>query len=469
MPFRALLRADGRLLVLVCIAVVLALQVCALARNRVLTPDQHHIIGMAATLLDHGVYADTFAPSGSTPVPGRSMAPLYPALIAALARLDGRLARGIRCLALDRVGCLMPSPLLSLIVLQTLAGCLALALACFVAHKLSGSVEIAGLTTLLLFLMGDFAQFARLVVPQSLVMLLGLALCALLLVARTRRSMLAFAMSGLIIGALGLLDVHYAPLALLAPIALVVAERWREQPDFMRAAAGAAVLAISAGLALAPWMVRNYVLLGDAALTQGTETALLAQRLAYNGLSGGELLAGLICWMPGIGEPLSKLVLSAETARKFGLYYDGSILNEGARVLAAAQAAGASGSQFWWLLQTHAAGDPVGYAASSVLLILRGLGATGNPLVLWGWLVVPLLLSRLSAARSLAPFLLVAGPFVGLTIVQGLLTPNLPWMNLPILFTYAFAIAEAAGGLELPIGLRRLLSAPSQTAVSFSR
>ena len=43
--------------------------------------------------------------------------------------------------------------------------------------------------------------------------------------------------------------------------------------------------------------------------------------------------------------------------------------------------------------------------------------------------------------------------------MQALLTANLPWMNVSLVFVYAYAIAEVTGGLELPIGLRRLLAA----------
>jgi len=465
MPFRALLKADRRLLVIACIGVALALQVYALAHDRPLASHEQHVIDIAATLLDHGVYADGFV-ANTTPTPGRSIAPGYPAVIAALARLDGRLATGIRCLAAERAACRMHGPLLSLIVLQALMGITALGLAHFIAHRLSGSAEIAGLATLLLFVMGDFGKFARLVMPQLLVMVLAVAFCALLLVARTRRSMLAFAIGGVTAGILGLVDVYYAALALLAPIALIVGERWREQPDFRHAAAGAAMLAIGAVGVLGPWMGRNVLLFGDAALTQGPETVLLAQRFAYNALSGGELLAGVVCWIPGIGEALSGLVVPAETARKFGLYYPGSLLHEGERILAAARAAGADRDPFWWLLQTHALGDPLRYAASSLLLAWRGLSASDSLLVVWGVMVVPRLLSRLSAARGLAPFLLVAGPFAGLVVVQALLTPNLPWMNLPILFIYALAIAESAGGLELPIGIRRLFSGSNSAGVA---
>jgi hypothetical protein len=106
----------------------------------------------------------------------------------------------------------------------------------------------------------------------------------------------------------------------------------------------------------------------------------------------------------------------------------------------------------------YAFGAPADYAVTTALLIVRGLRATGGLLVLWGWLALPALLRRLGAQRELGPFLLIAGPLFGLTIVQSLLTANLPWMNVPLVFVYGYAIARVTGGIELPFGLRRLFA-----------
>jgi hypothetical protein len=204
-------------------------------------------------------------------------------------------------------------------------------------------------------------------------------------------------------------------------------------------------------------MWRSYLLFGDVALTQERDLELLAEHMAYSSLSPGEFIAAVICWLPGIGGGLSTLLLSPATARKFDLYYEGSLLLEALPILTAVQRPAGGDAQAWRVLQSYALGDPVGYAAASALLILRGMRVTGSLFVLWGLLALPLLWRRLSASRKLGPFLLVGGPLFAMAIVQGLLSSNLPWMNLPLLFVYAYAIAGVTGGIELPIGLRRFL------------
>jgi len=214
-------------------------------------------------------------------------------------------------------------------------------------------------------------------------------------------------------------------------------------------------------------MARNYMLFGDMALTQGSETKLLAERVAYSGLSARELLVGLFFWLPGVGD-WSSLFLPAETTRKFDVYYKGSLLLEGGRILDATPA-GPGESQFRRLLDVYAFGAPVEYAVTTALLIVRGLRATGGFLVLWGWLALPVLVRRLAAQRELGPFLLIAGPLWWLTVVQSLLTANLPWMNVPLVFVYAYAIARVTGGLELPFGLHRLFAGVGAAAAVATR
>ncbi len=414
------------------------------------------LLGIAATLSEHGVYSDRFMPGEQHPPPGRHVAPGYPALIAALAYVDRRTAKDVRCFAEHRLSCNRPQPLRNLVLLQVLACLVSLSLAGLLAYRMSGSPEVAALATVLMFLMGDFAKHAPATAPITIALTGVMAFLALIVHAHMRTSVAAALASGFILGALALVDPYYAALALLAPLLLVAAEYRRRTPNLRFALAGAAALALGTALLIGPWMVRNYLSFGDIALTGGSQTVLLAQRLAYNDVSAGEWLGGLIHWLPGIGEFLSGLTLDTATAAKFALYYPGSLLMEGDRILAAAQAGGRD--PFRQLLAVHVLGDPVRYLASTVLLILRGLSMNGGLLALWGLLVLPVLISRLAASRPLGPFLLVGGCLGGLTVTQALLTPNLPWMNVPLSFAYAYAVAEVAGGLELPIALRQFLS-----------
>ena len=165
----------------------------------------------------------------------------------------------------------------------------------------------------------------------------------------------------------------------------------------------------------------------------------------------------LFFWLPGLGD-MSSLFLPAETTRKFDVYYEGSLLLESGRVLAATPATPGE-SQFGASSTcTPSASPPTtrsrprcfSCAACEPPAAFSCFGAGS-----------PFRCCCAASARSaqLAPFLLIAGPLFGVTVVQSLLTANLPWMNVPLVFVYGYAIASVTGGLELPFGLRRLLAA----------
>ena len=459
-----MLGAPGHILVLACIAATLALQVGVATRKAPhVDSGPRSTIAAAASLLEHGVYADAFVADGTErPAPGRYRAPGYPAFVAGVALLDRNLAGTIRCLAAGQADCVHGNPFRALIFLQALLALLALALVSRVALELSGSREIAGLATALTFVMGRYGELAATPFAYAIVPSLALIFCALLFLAHRRRSLRLAMAAGLVLGYLALVEVYYVAIVALAPLLLVWAEWSRVEPRRRFGLGAATTFALAACLVLGPWMARNYVLFGDPAPTQGSETKLLAERMVYSGSSPGEMLVALLFWLPGLGD-LFGLFLPADTTRKFDVYYQGSLLLESGRLLDATPAT-SDASQFRRLLEVYAVGKPAEYAVTTALLLVRGLRSTGGFLVLWGWLTVPLLLRRLRAQRQLAAFLLIAGPLWGLAVVQSLLTANLPWMNAPMVFVYAYAIASVTGGLELPFGLRRLFAGASESS-----
>lgn len=461
LPLRA--EGFGRTILFAALTAILVLQVSLSSQGPPTGYDALRFIEIAASLHDHGVYADPQPLGAKAPPPGRYVAPAYPALIAALAHIDKRTADNLRCLARQGARCASALPFHGLIALQVAACLLALALAYATARAMSGSAEVAALTTVVMFIMGDLAKFAAAVTPVPIVLAATVLFITLVVAAHMRRSVTAAAGAGLALGALALLDVYYIALGLLAPALFIVAERLRAHTSLRFALVGAAAIALGSTLLIAPWMTRNLIQFGDIVPTNGMEAILLAQRLAYNAVAPGEWLGGVVRWLPGIGEGLSPLFTDPRTAAKFALYYPGSLLNEGERLLAEAQAAATDRAPFQQLLATHIAAEPARYLISTPPLILRGLGATGGLLALLALFAMPVAVRRLAAQHKLGPLFLAGGSLFCLTLVQAMLTPNLHWMNVGLTFAYAYAIAEVAGGLEVPIGLRRLFSSAGRT------
>jgi uncharacterized protein len=447
----------GHVLVLACIAIAFALQVGIGARKATqVDAGPRSNIAAAASLLKHGAFADAFSADDTGEArPGRYLAPGYPAFLAGVALLDRNLAAAMQCLAAGRRDCVQGgNPFRPLIALQGLLTLLAFALLFDVARDLSRSTEIATLAVGLTFVMGRFNDFATSVNAYAVVPPLALIFAATLFLAHRRRSILLATIAGLTLAFVALTEVYYAALVVVAPLLLLWAGHTRTDARERHAGIAAAALAFAACLVIGLWGARNYSLFGDLALTDGVATKNLAERVAYSGLSLREWRAALLFWLPGIGD-LSSLLSPTGASRKFDVYYTGSLLLESGRILEATPPAHGE-SQFRRLLDVYAFGHPFDYAVTTLLLLERGLRSTGGILVLWGWIALPLLLRRLRALGTLAPFLLIAGPPLAIAVVQSLLTANLPGMNVPLVFVYGYAIANATGGLELPFGLRRL-------------
>jgi hypothetical protein len=445
----------GHIIVLACLAIALALQVgLAMRKAPYLDTGRCSTAAVAASLLEHGTFADVFMARGAgLPEPGRHLAPAYPAFVAGVAMADAGLAEALRCLAGGQADCVRGNPFHSLVAIQALFALLTLALLARVALELSGSAEIAGLATLLTYVVGRFGELVVTITPYAILPSMALAFCALLFLAHRRASVLASLAAGLLLGLLTLTEVYYAVVIAVAPLLLTYAEASRDPPRWRFALSASATLVAAASLLLASWMARNYLLFGDPAPVEGSATRTLAERMVYTGLSARELVAGLFFWLPGLGD-LANLFVPPETIRKFDVYYKGSLLLDSGRLLDATPAT-AGESQYRRLLDVYALRRPAEYAVMTGMLIVRGLRSAGGLLVLWGWLALPLLLPRLRAKRQLAPFLLIAGPMLAVTVVQSLVSANLPWMNVPLVFVYAYAIVSVSGGLELPLALRR--------------
>src|SRR5262249_35203405 len=143
-------RSTGATLLVACVLLAFAAQT-AVALYKGFRIDDRGVVLPIVGLLDHGVYADT---AGDRPEPGRRIALAYPALVAALAMLDPRMADAIRCVAARKSGCYAGNPFRWLLIVQALIAMTALLAAFIIAWELSHSGEIAALTMLLMLLMG---------------------------------------------------------------------------------------------------------------------------------------------------------------------------------------------------------------------------------------------------------------------------------------------------------------------------
>lgn len=288
--------------------------------------DQPFYLGIAFDLLHHGRYTDGYRFAGGDAAtirpPGMRFTPLYPVLLAAAARLDPSLRRGMDCLVAHGgrgASCTRNAP--SVRWLQFLLLAATMGMLCWCGWRCSGRPR-TGILALVLalatgplllssvdYLMTEIVSLFLVVASQALALralpageaawraadpawlfasglVLGLAVLSRPAFAVLAAAVLGVAMLGAVLGA-----------AVLGPAA----------PGGRKGVRALAGFAAGLGLVVLPWILRNAVVLGRPALTFGYASHTLVQRLSFNSMSRHEYALSFVCWLPdgnGLGAAL---------------------------------------------------------------------------------------------------------------------------------------------------------------------
>ncbi len=273
--------------------------------------DQPLYLGIASDLQRTGTY--TNGRWGETGKPGAYTAPLYPALVAAVASLDPALAEAAACVRGAPWTAIpsCPGSLGLLVPLQVvlIAGTLLLVWRSTLAI---GGPRSAAWVALLAAGLGttEYAVYARTAMTEALSLPLA-ALSGLLLVLLVRRPRVSTAMGlGVTLGLLTLARPEYLYLTAMIGLAGLLIAVWHRRLGLSML--GACVLA---GATMAPWSLRNEALFGTAAPTSGYAGFILAQRVAYDAMTPGEWATQWLYALPGFGPAAARLVAPGSVAR----------------------------------------------------------------------------------------------------------------------------------------------------------
>ena len=273
--------------------------------------DQPLYLGIASDLQRTGTYTD--GRWGETGKPGAYTAPLYPALVAAVASLDPALAEAAACVRGAPWTAIpsCPRSLGLLVPLQVvlMAGTLLLVWRSTLAI---GGPRSAAWVALLAAGLGttEYAVYARTAMTEALSLPLA-ALSGLLLVLLVRRPRVSTAMGlGVTLGLLTLARPEYLYLTAMIGLAGLLIAVWHRRLGLSML--GACVLA---GATMAPWSLRNEALFGTAAPTSGYAGFILAQRVAYDAMTPGEWATQWLYALPGFGPAAARLVAPGSVAR----------------------------------------------------------------------------------------------------------------------------------------------------------
>jgi hypothetical protein len=333
--------------------------------------DQPLYLGIASDLQQTGTY--TNGRWGEAGKPGAYTAPLYPALIAAVASLDPRLATAAACVRVAEWQAIpsCPGSLGLLVPLQIvlMAGTLLLVWRSTLAI---GGPRSAAWCALLAAGLGttEYAVYARTAMTEALSLPLA-ALSGLLLVLLVRRARMVTAIGlGVCLGLLTLARPEYLYLAIMIGLAGAVIAVWQRRLGL--AMLGACLLA---GATMAPWSVRNERLFGTVAPTSGYAGFILAQRMAYDAMTPAEWTAQWLYALPGFGPAAARIVFPDAVARLGWQDRPDTFYMVGNTTMVQELAANAPNpaDQVGYLLRTYVWPHPFRFAAVTVVMAWKSL------------------------------------------------------------------------------------------------
>ncbi len=405
--------------------------------------DQPFYLGIAYDLRHSGRFTDGYffarpGPDGLRPSSMR-FGPLYPALLAAVAQMDGALRANMDCLV-DGNGknaaCGRAAPIMRALQWAELVAVFWLVwwLGRAVAGGLPGAWLCLGLALLTAPLLLRSVNY--LMTEMTCLALTTAAAAAAVVALRARLSGRLGACGAACGGLLALAALTrpaflYLILAMAAAGGLALLYRRRMWPAVAGFAGVAAVV-------LAPWFIRNAVVLGRFALTFGYASHTLVQRIAFDAMTWRQYGMAYVCWLPD-GNALGRRIDGPGACDRFGWDDPRSFYLIGQRHLLdqTLAASGGYAHHMSYLLHTYIFAMPVWHALVSVPLALRGAYVAHW----WGFVLLFVCAAwtvRAVRRRDWA-FLAVALPAWFMLVLNAAVAVNQVRYNLMLIPPYALA------------------------------
>ena len=406
--------------------------------------DQPFYLGIAHDLMQTGRFTngfmfDTAGPDGAGPS-GMRFSQLYPTLLAVAAQIDPALRQGMNCVVSthDRPDvCPSAAPLMRVLQFAMLTGFYLLVW--WIGAQVGGSLACAWLTLgLALIAVPTLMRSVEfLMTEMTCLFFCTAAIAAWLAGLRAPRPWLWAAAAGALLGLTALTRpgfLYLLPLCVLLALMRAVPQ-WRApagwRPAAAMAAAGAAMLA--------PWILRNAIVLGRAALTYGYDSHTLVQRIAFNTMSWREYGLAYLCWLPD-GTSLGRRLIGPGACDRFGWdEQPNSFYTLGLRHMLdqTLRAAGGYDHHLSYLLHTYILPHLLWHMAVSIPLALRGAYVAHW----WGLLLLPVCLwVTLAALRRRDPAILaITLPALFMLAFNAAVAVNQVRYNLLLVPAYAVA------------------------------
>jgi len=301
--------------------------------------DQIFYVSIAYDLDKYGVFSNgPFAAVDSTvarPSPGMFFGPVYPALVLAAMKLDGRFATAVRCsVEADRghrneASCeAYAAPMRLINACLLLIGLIAVACAAEVILERKSAFFVAGLLALAALAAQREYIFSYVMTESAIFAIYGVVALLILLGWKTGQTRY-FIFGGAALGILCLTKPSFVILfPVIAALSVFYARRLSKKP---RLNTGRCVLGFSLAFAivLGLWVARNALSVGKFGLTEEYGAAVLIERFAYDDMTAREFWLAFPYCVPGVGDVVFDRVYGTDSMHRLVYQTPGSFFHVG--------------------------------------------------------------------------------------------------------------------------------------------
>ena len=300
--------------------------------------DQSFYLTIAYDLNHHGVFSNgVFDKVNSTvavPSPGIFFGPVYPWLIVAATKIDGRFAQAVDCSvqanasAPGSVECdVYARPMHIMHAAFLTLGVIAIALAAELIFASSAVFWLAGsLATVALLPSADLFSF---VMTESITFSLYSIAALALVLALKAPSVARIVLVGLLFGMLCLTRPSFVVLAPVAIGLIAINDIWFSPARWRAVLIHGFAFVLAWLVIVGPWLVRNAVSAGKWGLTEEYGSAALIERFAFDDMTAREFMLAFPYCLPGIGEPVVNWAFGPQAMARFVYDRPGSFFEVG--------------------------------------------------------------------------------------------------------------------------------------------
>lgn len=286
------------------------------------TGDSQGYMRVAHDLVTKGVFtdghyaamSDVQGPNGE----GMFFAPLYPAMLAGILAVDKTFSTMVDCYMAheetsEREFC--PQDIGYLKIVQIVLAVISLFLVWMSAYVITGRVGAAWVSVVFASVAEAYAYYAGFIMTESLVFPLFTASLLLAVMAFKTGRLGALAGCGAMLGFLTLtrpsfIYMFYFVLVMFFIFSVAGKAGWKNSFRVVLFPLMGFLLVVM------PWLIRNKTVFDELALTKGYAPFTLEHRVAFNGMSDGELRASFIYGLPDFGDSLAKKIFVPEDYMK---------------------------------------------------------------------------------------------------------------------------------------------------------